>query len=352
MTKPFHKLQDIYYGAVRLGEDLASLPTECGCRDAQAHPNGGCCCERPVLAGGAPAQCADYRPGLDRLLEDVRLFEDDLEREGRGYLSGELGWDLNRAGATVEGIGRLAGQVARDLDGSGGGGCAPKSLSRLKEKTELLARRIEELNNSLSDPASKTCKWLPLRLGRSAGRGRTRVVAPAPEIGADAPATPELLRELVARCRVCYEVWPEWATVWGARTQIGYRLELCGAGEHGEAQGDDRPVPGCWRCRRTYDDLRKIAEWVMPREERPSRYEVEGFDRSWHVAPKQRRSRSEIVLAVKILHRSDVNRPLDVCEQRCLGEMRAKLAELGVAEGAYREERAGAGAAPQGEAGL
>ena len=87
----------------------------------------------------------------------------------------------------------------------------------------------------------------------------------------------------------------------------------------------------------------------MPGEEgRASRFEVEGFDRAWHVAPKQRRARNEVVLVVKILHRRDVNRPVDECEQRCLKEMRARLAGLGIGEGVYREERARAGTAPEG----
>ena len=51
MTKLFHKMQDIYYDAVRLREDLESLPKECGCCDAQAHLGGKCCCERPSPAG-------------------------------------------------------------------------------------------------------------------------------------------------------------------------------------------------------------------------------------------------------------------------------------------------------------
>jgi hypothetical protein len=349
MTKLFHKLQDIYYDALRLREDLERLPTECGCCDAQAHLAGKCCCERLPSADATPSHCADYRPALDRLLEDVRLFEADLKREGRGFMSGELGWDLNRAGATVGGIGRLAEQIGREL-ADRGGVCAPKALLILKEETKSLGQRIDELNNSLSDPASTTGKWLPLRRAKEGAARTARGGAPeiAREVRGEGPVTPERLRELAARHRACFEVWPEWATVWGAKTQIGYRLELCGVNAHEEAGGDDHPVPGCWRCRRTYDDLRKIAEWVMPREERPSRYEVEPFDRAWHVAPKQRRSRNEIVLAVKILHRRDVNRPVDECEQRCLKEMRARIAGLGIEEGVYREERVWAGTAPEG----
>ena len=156
----------------------------------------------------------------------------------------------------------------------------------------------------------------------------------------DTDARAALMREIVVGHQVCYEVRPEWAYVSGERTHVGYRLELCGVNGHEESEGEDHPTPGCPRCLRTYNDLRRLAEFVTPKgEDRPSRYEVEPFDRAWHVAPKERRSRAEIVVAVKVLHRRGVNEPADECERTCLREMRAGLAELGVAEGAYREVR-------------
>jgi hypothetical protein len=342
MTKLFDKLWDIYFDIARLREDLEGLPAECGCDGGGSHAGGGCRCGH--TRGTAP-QCADYRPSLGRVHADVRAFKSDMRREDCQSLSGELGWDLVRAEATVGGVGRLAEEIGRDLE-EYEKTCAAEALGRLRRRGEALDLRLRELGDALSDPASTTAKWLPLRLARGGGSGGTRPAPRAAGPAAEGPATPERLREIVGRHEVCYEVWPEWASLWGAKTQIGYRLELCGVNEHGDAEAEGHPTPGCPRCRRTYDDLRRIAEWAMPKEgERASRFEVEGFDRAWHVAPKQRRSRNEIVLAVKVLHRRGVNEPADECERACLAAMRARLAEIGVAEGAYRDVRPEAGAA-------
>jgi hypothetical protein len=95
-------------------------------------------------------------------------------------------------------------------------------------------------------------------------------------------------------------------------------------------------TPGCPHCRRTYDGLRKVAEWVTPKEELDCHFEVETFDRAWHIAPAQRRSRREVVATIKILHRHDVHAPVDDCQRSCLKEMSAKLAELGVQDGVWQ----------------
>jgi hypothetical protein len=341
-----HDLQDIYCDAARLLEELERLPEPCGCRGSGGHEGGECRCGRQTgyVLREAASQCVDYRPHLERLRGRVRAFEADMRREGHRAVAGELGWDVLRIEATVGGVGSLTEEIGRDLDAFGAT-CAAEALVRLRRKGELLEQRLRELGDSLSDPSSVTAKWMPLRLARNVGADGGRTAAHAAMPTDEGPVTQELLHELVRRHRVCYEVRPEWASGSGAKTQTGYRLELCGVNEHGEAEGDEHPTPGCPRCRRTYDDLRKIAEWVMPKEEgRASRYEVEAFDRSWHVAPTQRRSRNEIVLTVKVLHRRGVNEPADECELRCLKEMRGGLAVLGVAEGVYREERSEAGA--------
>ena len=339
MTKQLDSLQDIYHDAARLLEDLGRLPEPCACPDAT-----GCRCGRAQGFGASrpAAQCADLRPQVERLRGHVRAFESDVRREGGCSFAGELGWDVARIEATVGGVGQLVEEIARDIDEQGSA-CAAEALVRLRSKGELLEQRLRELGDSMSDPAGATTKWMPLRLARPGGANGTRTAARAHDPEDDGPVTPERFREIVRRHEVCYEVSPEWAAAAGAKTQIGYRLELCGVNEHDESAGDDHPTPGCPRCRRTYDDLRKVAGWVMPKEEdRTSRYEVDPFDRAWHVAPKQRHSRNEIVLTIKVLHRRGVNEPADECERRCLAEMRGRLKELGVAEGAYREERAGA----------
>jgi hypothetical protein len=75
----------------------------------------------------------------------------------------------------------------------------------------------------------------------------------------------------------------------------------------------------------------------MPKEERASYYDVQPFDNALRQTPK-RRFRQEVVLSMRILHRHGFDQPVDDCEERCLKEMRQKLAELGVHEGAWREE--------------
>ena len=141
------------------------------------------------------------------------------------------------------------------------------------------------------------------------------------------------LMGLVQKHAACYEVWPEWALDGGRRVKIGFELRLCGANAHCAGHDGCQPVPGCHVCQRTYKDLKEVAGWMLPSEKRASRYEIQTFDRGLHVAPKGRGTRSEVVLSVKILHRHEVNDPVDDCEELCLKEMRRKLAELGVREG-------------------
>ena len=133
------------------------------------------------------------------------------------------------------------------------------------------------------------------------------------------------LRRLVAEHQVCYEVSPELLMVKGNQLKVGFALSLWGTHDHGKT----RLTPGCERCIRTYNDLRKIAEWILPIEERKSWYDVEPFDRSLHQT-STRRFRTEVLVAVKILHRHGFDQPIDQCEEVCLNDMCDRLAELGV----------------------
>ena len=80
----------------------------------------------------------------------------------------------------------------------------------------------------------------------------------------------------------------------------------------------------------------------MPKEERDSRYEIEPYDHALHESP-QRKLRPEVVLSMKILHRHGFDQMVDQCEERCLKEMRVKLAMLGVPAGQWRsnDQRSG-----------
>lgn len=150
------------------------------------------------------------------------------------------------------------------------------------------------------------------------------------KLGASAPepVTPETLerlKALVREHRVCWEVWPEQLAGVGHRPlQVGFDLVLNGAHAHDK----DRPSPGCEKCRTIFEHLREIAEWIIPKVERPSRYEIQTFDHAVHYAP-ERGNRPDVALTIKILHRSAIDRAIDECEARCLNEMKEKLAQIG-----------------------
>lgn len=148
---------------------------------------------------------------------------------------------------------------------------------------------------------------------------------------------PEALHQLVLRHQVCDEVWPEWSGCGGRVKRIGYCVSICGVNDQGDC-GSGHHVPGCLHCDLTYDELRKIAEWITLTTQADSRFEIGPFDRAFHIAPRQRWSRNEIVVNVKILHSHNVDSPVNDSQERCLNELRAELKKLGVREGVWEAQ--------------
>jgi len=140
----------------------------------------------------------------------------------------------------------------------------------------------------------------------------------------------EEIKSLIRKHRVCYESWYEYAMAQGVRTHVGYALRLSGVNKH---ENGDHSVPGCSYCRHTYADLCCIARWILPPNDRASRYQIEPFDAAFHIAPNGRGRRQEVVVTIQVLHRDDPNLSADECEMRCLKEMSEKLRKLGVMEG-------------------
>ena len=139
--------------------------------------------------------------------------------------------------------------------------------------------------------------------------------------------TIEGLQALVQKHQICWEVLPEQVPVKGDNPiKVGFNLILLGT-----HASEDHPVPGCGKCQTIYKDLQTIAQWILPKDEHPSRYEIEIFDSAIHYAPA-RGNRPDVSLTIKILHRSEFDRPIDECEVLCLNEMKAKLSELGAHE--------------------
>lgn len=80
-----------------------------------------------------------------------------------------------------------------------------------------------------------------------------------------------------------------------------------------------------------YEDSEQLAEWILPKEEPASVYNIAPFDHALQ-RPIRRQFRPEVELQIRILHRYDPEQPLDDCERSCLKEMREKLAALGARE--------------------
>ena len=169
-----------------------------------------------------------------------------------------------------------------------------------------------------------------------------RYVQPAiaNELGAgpssiDESTVPDALQEVVLRHQVSYEVWPEWSACGGRAKRIGYCVSICGVNDRGDCVRGHH-VPGCPHCGLTYDEIRKIAEWITLKEQPDCRFQIEPFDRAWHIAPRQRSSRNEIVVNIKILHSHNVDGPGNESQERCLKELRVELKKLGVHEGVWQ----------------
>ena len=159
-------------------------------------------------------------------------------------------------------------------------------------------------------------------------------------------APEETLGKWVAQHKVCWELFPlveldQHPNKAPARVQVGFELMLYG--EHAEGV---KPSPGCPECVSLYDKLRAIAVFTLPKENRPSRYEISPFDHAFHL-----RSESEWVpevqLTIRIIHGSDYFKGIDDCEKRCAEEIQGQLRALGAqpkGHGAIR--RGGQGPSP------
>lgn len=155
------------------------------------------------------------------------------------------------------------------------------------------------------------------------------------------PRIPEALQNVVLQHQVCFEVWPEWSGCGGRAKRIGYCVSICGVNDRIDC-GRGHHVPGCQHCALTYDRLRKLAEWITLTGQPDCRFQIAPFDRAWHIAPRQRWSRNEIIVNVKILHSGNIDRPVNDSQERCLNELRANLMKLGVREGVAGRNGGGA----------
>lgn len=136
----------------------------------------------------------------------------------------------------------------------------------------------------------------------------------------------EELARTARRHRVHYDVTPEVLIKLEGRTAVGFEIRLFAGHEKGA-----RALPGCPKCLNLVAELRRIAEWVVPHEHRPTVASIEPFRPSLYDS-KEVPGADEVVLSMRLIHREGYDRPVDACEQRCLKEIRERLKVLGIPE--------------------
>lgn len=159
---------------------------------------------------------------------------------------------------------------------------------------------------------------MPVHLGaKGVGVDRTELTEREP--------APDDLKQLVKDYKVSWAVYPEWGPDerWESQ-KVGYDLELVGT----HFQPQHAPSPGCPECSEVYDALHRIGEWILPKGEHATRYQIDRFDGRLATSPRHG-FRQEVTLTIRIVHRGDYRRPIDECESTCLLDMERNLSALG-----------------------
>lgn len=133
------------------------------------------------------------------------------------------------------------------------------------------------------------------------------------------------LAVLVRAHDVAYEVTPEERAPSAHRplARVGYRLLLIGSplDNHGPI------MPGCPVCRDTFRVLVRVANAVLPHDERATRYELGPFDAAWHLSAARPRG---VELSIVLIGRRDSSAPDGACQLACLADIKRGLEQLGV----------------------
>lgn len=133
----------------------------------------------------------------------------------------------------------------------------------------------------------------------------------------------ETLRTWIQEDRICWAVSPLTEIYQHRQVQVGFEIHLFGRHPAGGTLG-----PGCSACHRLYEKLRAIALFALPKEVRPSRYEVDPYSATFRYRPESGWV-PEVQLTLRVLHRTGTFDPIDACEIRCSEEIQTRLRALG-----------------------
>jgi hypothetical protein len=140
------------------------------------------------------------------------------------------------------------------------------------------------------------------------------------------------LKNVVGKHRICWEVWPLfYLDDNGQKVQIGFDLEIFGT--HSNEQ--QTLEPGSHESAEILQDLKTVAESVIPKEQQYCRSEIQVYDNLIQFSPL-RKFRDDFTVGVKITHRSGYDRPVDACEIECLKQIQENLKRLGAKKGRWK----------------
>ncbi len=136
----------------------------------------------------------------------------------------------------------------------------------------------------------------------------------------------EELEKIVNGHGVSWDLWPEYHIDRNETpVQIGFEFSLIASHRHSERI----PQPGCPECLRIYEDLKRIADCIAPKERRKGLYEIVVTD-AYPYYSSQRRFGPEVLLIIRVISREGLDGSVDPSEAQCLMEMKKKAEELGI----------------------
>ena len=132
------------------------------------------------------------------------------------------------------------------------------------------------------------------------------------------------LIEWIQQHKVCWELVPYYAIGRAGKIQVGFELDLFAQFESGA-----KPNPGCKQCEEVFHNLAEIGRLALPTDFRPTRYDFQQFDASFHLRTETK-LKPEIQLTILIIHREGFFNPVDECERKCATEIQQRLKNMGV----------------------
>jgi len=144
----FHKLQDVYFDSLQLGDELGKIPSECDCPE-EARRSGTCCCGNSAVRADKNRGCLKH---LDELRNKIQWAIEDLRRERQqlrdGEMNGEVSSEIFLIENSISHLGSSLDRIKEELS-QPHAKCAHEELEQLKQRSTHFQHYAETLNKAL-----------------------------------------------------------------------------------------------------------------------------------------------------------------------------------------------------------